>query len=112
MKKILCSFCVVSGLLFSGFGLSKENRIQLQPSTFKGEIIGFSIVDVDRDQVIKKMGLRNNDVVISVNGIKLTSVSNADEAFNELHEKKESKVIIYRNHKHYAFKLKNDEVSK
>ena len=48
-----------------------------EPATENGAIVGFKFSQIDPDSIYAKSGLRNDDVVTGINGIRLNSVGEA-----------------------------------
>lgn len=58
----------------------------------EGKIIGFQISQIDEDSIFAKGGFQNNDVITSVNGVDLNSISGAIKLLKSL--KGESSVAV------------------
>jgi len=54
------------------------------PKIENGRIIGFSILQIDAGSIYEKSGLKNEDVITAINGVKLNNVSGAIKLLQSL----------------------------
>ena len=54
------------------------------PKIENGQIVGFSILQIDAGSIYDKAGLKNEDVVTAINGVKLNNVSGAIKLLQSL----------------------------
>ena len=60
------------------------NQIRAVPKEEDGKVIGYRLSGIKRSSLFRKLGIKNGDVVHSVNGHDLTSISSALNAFESL----------------------------
>jgi general secretion pathway protein C len=68
-----------------------------QPYMEDGAIIGFSLTQIDEGSIYWKSGLQDGDIVTSINGIALTSVSGAIKLLHTLKNSDSIEVEYQRN---------------
>ena len=59
-------------------------QIRAVPKEEDGKVIGYRLSGIKRSSLFRKLGIKNGDVVHSVNGNELTSISSALNAFDSL----------------------------
>ena len=64
------------------------NQIRAVPKQEDGKVIGYRLSGIKRSSLFRKLGIKNGDVVHSVNGHDLTSISSALSAFDSLQSEK------------------------
>ena len=69
----------------------------VEPVSEKGEIIGFLIDLIEEESIFYKIGLENEDIITSINGIKLRSASSAIQLLQSLKNFEELEVELKRN---------------
>ena len=70
-----------------------------RPHRRGGKVVGYRLSRIRRNSRGHKLGLRNGDVVRSVNGHKLTSMSSAMKAYAELQKEDEFEIEVERRRK-------------
>jgi len=60
------------------------NQIRAVPKSEDGKVIGYRLSGIKRSSLFRKLGIKNGDVVHSVNGHDLNSISSALNAFDSL----------------------------
>ncbi len=75
--------------------LSREARIV--PNFADGQTNGFKVFSIRRSSALRKMGLKNNDVLTSVNGFDLSDTEKALEIYSKLQSDKSFSLEILRN---------------
>jgi len=75
--------------------LSREARVV--PNFSDGSPNGFKVFSIRRTSALRKMGLKNNDVMTSVNGFDLSNSSKALEIYSKLQSDKNFTLEILRN---------------
>ena len=75
--------------------LSREARIV--PNFADGQTNGFKVFSIRRNSALRKMGLKNNDVLTSVNGFDLSDTEKALEIYSKLQSDKSFSLEILRN---------------
>ncbi len=73
-----------------------KQRLQLHPITEANDPIGFLLRKVRRGGILWRMGLRNRDVIMGVNGTPITSPAEADLLFRTLKQGGEISIEIER----------------
>jgi len=80
------------------------NSIRAVPhSGTDGNVDGFRLSGVRRSSLFNKLGIRNGDVVHTVNGHELTSMQTAMEAYNSLQSERNFSFEITRRNKRQTF---------
>lgn len=67
------------------------------PKIENGEIIGFRILQIDAGSIYDKAGLQDNDIVTSINGMRLNSVAGAVRLLKSLKGSSDVSLDINRN---------------
>jgi type II secretory pathway component PulC len=62
------------------------------PYQIEGKVIGFQLLQIDKDSIYDKSGFRDTDIITTINGQDLNSVSGAVNLLNSL--RKESQIEI------------------
>ncbi|MEE2828983.1 MAG: type II secretion system protein GspC [Myxococcota bacterium] len=75
--------------------LSREARIV--PNFQDGAPNGFKVFSIRRTSALRKMGLKNNDVLTSVNGFDLSNTEKALEIYSKLQSDKNFSLEVLRN---------------
>ena len=75
--------------------LSREARVV--PNFQDGAPNGFKVFSIRRTSALRKMGLKNNDVLTSVNGFDLSNTQKALEIYSKLQSDKNFTLEILRN---------------
>jgi general secretion pathway protein C len=75
--------------------LSREARIV--PNFADGSTNGFKVFSIRRNSALRKMGLKNNDVLTSVNGFDLSDTEKALEIYSKLQSDKSFSLEVLRN---------------
>jgi general secretion pathway protein C len=75
--------------------LSREARIV--PNFQDGQTNGFKVFSIRRNSALRKMGLKNNDVLTSVNGFDLSDTEKALEIYSKLQSDKSFSLEVLRN---------------
>jgi general secretion pathway protein C len=75
--------------------LSREARVV--PNFADGAANGFKVFSIRRTSALRKMGLKNNDVLTSVNGFDLSNTNKALEIYSKLQSDKNFTLEILRN---------------
>ncbi len=75
--------------------LSREARIV--PNFADGVTNGFKVFSIRRSSALRKMGLKNNDVLTAVNGFDLSNTEKALEIYSKLQTDKSFSLEILRN---------------
>ncbi len=80
------------------------NSVRAVPHTGpEGKVDGFRLSGVRRSSLFNKLGIRNGDVVHTVNGHELTSMQTAMEAYNSLQSERNFSFEITRRNKRQTF---------
>ncbi|KTF09796.1 type II secretion system protein GspC [Pseudoalteromonas sp. H105] len=77
------------GKLFDYIRVSQARR--------DGEVIGYRLSPGKDPALFKKMGLKNNDLAVSINGYQLTDMQQAMSAMNELRNSTDANITIERD---------------
>lgn len=72
------------------------NNIKLRPYKIKGRIKGFVVRYVRRGSVFDSLGLKNGDIIIEANGVKMTSIKKAEQLYKHIDEIDNVALIITR----------------
>ena len=75
--------------------LSREARVV--PNFADGATNGFKVFSIRRNSALRKMGLKNNDVLTSVNGLDLSNTEKALEIYSKLQADKHFSLELLRN---------------
>jgi type II secretion system protein C len=67
-----------------------------EPVVQSGLIVGFKLYQIDQDSIFAKGGLRDDDIIMSLNGLKLNSVAGAIATLKSLKEASNIEVEILR----------------
>jgi type II secretion system protein C len=67
-----------------------------EPNYVDGELVGFKLLNIRMGSIYEKAGLRNDDVVLEVNGTPLTDTSQAIKTLNSLRQEPEIEVRVRR----------------
>lgn len=76
---------------------STMRRVRVRPHSRGGEITGFRLSRIRGSSIWSKLGLRNGDVVHSINGIEITSADRALSAYTKLRSTDHLTVTISRS---------------
>jgi len=71
--------------------------IRVSQAMNDGELIGYRLSPGKEPELFKKMGLKNNDLAISINGYQLTDLKQAMSAINELRNSTDANITIERD---------------
>jgi len=71
--------------------------IRISQARRNGELIGYRLSPGKDPQLFKKMGLKNNDLAIAINGYQLTDMRQAMTAMQELREATDATISIERD---------------
>ncbi len=71
--------------------------IRVSPSRKNGELVGYRLRPGKDPALFKKMGLKNNDLAISINGYELTDMKQAMSAMGELRSASSATIVIDRD---------------
>jgi general secretion pathway protein C len=75
--------------------LSREARVV--PNFSDGQTNGWKVFSIRRNSALRKMGLKNNDVLTAVNGMDLSDTEKALEVYSRLQSDKSFSLEILRN---------------
>ena len=75
--------------------MAREARVV--PNFADGQTNGFKVFSIRRNSALRKMGLKNNDVLTSVNGFDLSNTEKALEIYSKLQAEKSFSLEIMRN---------------
>jgi general secretion pathway protein C len=75
--------------------MAREARVV--PNFADGQTNGFKVFAIRRNSALRKMGLKNNDVLTSVNGYDLSNTEKALELYGKLQAEKSFSLEILRN---------------
>jgi len=75
--------------------LSREARVV--PHFADGATNGFKVFSIRRNSALRKMGMKNNDVITGVNGHSLANTEKALELYSKLSTESDFEVTILRN---------------
>jgi general secretion pathway protein C len=75
--------------------LSREARVV--PHFADGQTNGFKVFSIRRNSALRKMGMKNNDVITGVNGHSLANTEKALELYTKLSSETDFEVTILRN---------------
>ena len=67
------------------------------PNFADGATNGFKVFSIRRNSALRKMGLKNNDVLTSVNGLDLSNTEKALEIYSKLQADKHFSLELLRN---------------
>ena len=70
-----------------------------EPVMNGGAIIGFKLYQIDEDSIFAKGGLHDEDIITSLNGLKLSSVAGAISTLKSLKEANSIEIEVIRNGK-------------
>ncbi len=79
------------------------NQAKVTPYIEDGQNIGYAIKNITRGSLYEKLGLRNYDIIQSVNGKVIDSMEQAIELFNALKNEREITINILRNKEPLSF---------
>lgn len=92
-------FCVPQKDLDYALGnldkMAREARVV--PNFADGQTNGFKVFSIRRNSALRKMGLKNNDVLTSVNGFDLSNTEKALEIYGKLQNDKSFTLEVLRN---------------
>lgn len=71
--------------------------IRVSQAMNDGELIGYRLSPGKEPELFKQMGLKNNDLAISINGYQLTDLKQAMSAINELRNSTDANITIERD---------------
>ncbi|KZN29970.1 type II secretion system protein GspC [Pseudoalteromonas luteoviolacea] len=71
--------------------------IRISPERRNGQLVGYRLRPGKDPELFKKMGLKNNDLAIAINGYQLTDMKQAMTAMNELRESTDANITIERD---------------
>jgi len=71
--------------------------IRVSQAMNDGELIGYRLSPGKEPALFKQMGLKNNDLAISINGYQLTDLKQAMSAINELRNSTDANITIERD---------------
>jgi general secretion pathway protein C len=77
------------GKLFDYIRVSQEME--------EGELVGYRLSPGKEPALFKQMGLKNNDLAVSINGYQLNDLKQAMQAFNELRNSSDATITIERD---------------
>lgn len=75
--------------------MAREARVV--PNFADGQTNGFKVFSIRRNSALRKMGLKNNDVLTSVNGFDLSNTEKALEIYGKLQNDKSFTLEVLRN---------------
>lgn len=75
-------------------------RVRVRPYSEDGKITGFRLYRIRRNSLWGRLGLRNGDVVQSINGIDITSADRALAAYTKLRHTDRLTVSVKRRNRH------------
>ena len=75
--------------------MSREARVV--PNFADGQTNGFKVFAIRRNSALRKMGLKNNDVLTGVNGYDLSNTEKALEIYGKLQSEKSFSLEVLRN---------------
>ncbi len=92
-------YCVEQGEIdYALANLDKMAReARVVPNFSDGQTNGFKVFSIRRNSALRKMGLKNNDVLTSVNGFDLSNTEKALEIYSKLQSDKNFQLEILRN---------------
>jgi type II secretion system protein C len=67
------------------------------PFTRDGRVIGFQLLQIDKDSVYDKAGFQDQDIVTSINGQDLNNVAGAVNLLNSLRKESQIELEVLRN---------------
>ena len=71
--------------------------IRVSQAMSEGELIGYRLSPGKEPALFKQMGLKNNDLAVSINGYQLTDLKQAMSAINELRNSTDATITIERD---------------
>ncbi len=71
--------------------------IRISPKRVSGEIVGYTLNPGKDPKLFRTMGLKNNDLAISINGYMLTDMQQAMSAIRELRNASSATIVIDRD---------------
>jgi general secretion pathway protein C len=71
--------------------------IRISPERRNGQLVGYRLRPGKDPELFKKMGLKNNDLAIAINGFQLTDMKQAMSAMNELRNSTDANITIERD---------------
>ncbi|WP_125721721.1 type II secretion system protein GspC [Pseudoalteromonas rubra] len=71
--------------------------IRISPERRNGQLVGYRLRPGKDPELFKKMGLKNNDLAIAINGFQLTDMKQAMSAMNELRNSTDASITIERD---------------
>lgn len=80
-------------------------KVKARPYTKKGKLVGFKLYGIRRNGLFAQLGIRNGDLVRSINGYKITSIDSAIEAYSRLKNVNDLRVDIDRRNKNKTLEL-------
>lgn len=66
------------------------------PKVENGEIVGFKVLQIDAGSIYDKAGLKDHDVITSINGVKLNSISGAVKLLQSLRNSADVEINLRR----------------
>jgi S1-C subfamily serine protease len=80
--------------------------VDIEPAyDLDNEVTGMTITDISKGSVVPQVGLKKGDKVISVNGVKITSILDAMSVYNETKDSDHCHILIMRDKKLRLLKL-------
>ena len=109
MKTILLTLCLALTSLASSPDGSAEplavHDARVVPAFRDGKCIGFKLVNIRRGSAIERDGVKNGDVLVRVNGVKVASPDDALEARETLRTGEKAEVEMLRGAKTVILKV-------
>ena len=72
-------------------------QLRVRPYFVNGKPAGYMVSDIRKGSVIEELGIRNGDILQSVNGAPITRPEQAFAAYQQLHQEAELTLEIKRN---------------
>jgi type II secretion system protein C len=72
------------------------NKVKIRPFRQSDKVLGMKVDNIDKGCIIEQVGLRNKDIVTSVNNQKIDSYQKALQVFKKIRKQNEIKVSLLR----------------
>lgn len=76
--------------------LPAVRRVKARPYSRQGKLVGVKLYGIRRDSLLAQLGVKNGDMIRSINGYKLTSLDSAIEAYGRLRNVDDLRVELER----------------
>ena len=72
-------------------------QVTLEPAVRDGYLAGFRVVDIDEDSELSRLGLQDDDVILSLNGVPASDPGTFMQAVNNMRDQRSFDLLIERD---------------